>query len=578
MPQGPWIPPPGQTSVQHGQQLFVPEQNIFNPGEQEQEHSGASEEGQKDDEYRPESEEDGGGEGERPGAGNGRLDGYDLSAMSLRQLRALHNKLYPEYVRDSWKAPNEEVYTAENLPPVTFQLENPARMRRPQDALRFGFINGPDGRPVLGPNGRAIINFPHLPRHISAGTDGWLHEAWDRTETSVVDPDYVARMNEEEHELMKEIEKREKCEAKKKGNGDDDEDEEDEELAKKPTDTKKSGTKVKADDSGLKTDKQVRNFKNALNMRRARTFRKPAGILVWSRRTGEHKPSETECLAIRGLSEEQIRLNTTLPVTPQGLQRMRLVGGYGERRSLVPMPGQFWPRDMFLTNGQEHVPSERLQWCLDLAHKLERLLEEHNKTEWGELPRAVLPDWWRQYQKDKVPPEGKVKGKGKGKDNKRKADKSDANEPTEEPVKKPDTKKPKTGTKSQKGVSRSQGTPGGATDSPSGLRGYVPADDSPQGYPVLFPPLRGVSTGEQPAATVPSQASTASDSIGGSKKTPPLGEGWQEGCHPSGYMAYQGMPVSFFMPTNQQKLTRFIFRPKVRIIQISKSRSTEISR
>ena len=100
-----------------------------------------------------------------------------------------------------------EKFTVPITSPALFELEPSVDHPPRRLAFEHGFINGPDGLPIKGPNGRSIIKFPVLPRYISTAAEGWCYEAWDRMDRGIEDSDYVTRMNTEEFKLIQAINK-----------------------------------------------------------------------------------------------------------------------------------------------------------------------------------------------------------------------------------------------------------------------------------------------------------------------------------------------------------------------------------
>jgi hypothetical protein len=377
-----FVPPPDQTSFAQGGRLQPsPPPTLLDQFDRET--RGVPKQDAREDEEEEEEEE------EEVNAENGTnvLAGVDFASMSLKELLALHKEHFGEYVCDSWMGLNGEVYNANNLPPALFELEPSVDHPPRRLAFEHGFINGPDGLPIKGPNGRSIIKFPVLPRYISTAAEGWCYEAWDRMDRGIEDSDYVTRMNTEEFKLIQAINKAQLTGSRKKAA---------ETKAKKAGKTQKGRRQPAQSAEKKKSERGLmqKNFINGINMRRTRAFRLPFGVFAWDKRSGKGDPSMKECQAVSGLSEESISHNTSLEVTPQGLQRVRIEGRYGELRTKINLEGQFWPHDKFLTDGKLHTPTPRLRECRKIALDLNEKLKQYNKKEWKDLPREELPASW----------------------------------------------------------------------------------------------------------------------------------------------------------------------------------------
>jgi hypothetical protein len=243
-----------------------------------------------------------------------------------------------------------------------------------------------DGQVQYGQNGRALSVFRDMPFHISYGLEGFVMEYLKRRDRTITYPDITARMIDKEAVAWYWMNKRRKVAkkeaedaAKGKGKGKAKSGEDEDNMAK-PT-------------LGMFSIKSLQGkIHNSLNNRRLRDCRVPLGAISWELRNTY--PSKAECEAVKHLSEEQIRHNTTLDVTPQGLQRVRLEGQTGEKRKKIAIQGDFLPLGFFLTNGQPHVPSDRFQEARRIAADLDAKCVQRGLTNWDHLPTDELPKEW----------------------------------------------------------------------------------------------------------------------------------------------------------------------------------------
>jgi len=239
-----------------------------------------------------------------------------------------------------------------------------------------------NGEQRIGPNDRNVHELDCLPDWISAYVDGWLLELWWRLDLNMTYDHMIARMDEDE------VDEENERIAGERGA---------EKPGKKST-VKKSQRKNK--EPWFEKPKGERfnghTFNNCLNMRREHSVRKILGIRSWLHRRAE--PTAKEIALLDKLTEEQLKYNTTLDVTDEGLK----VVGFKENKAgklRKFATGEYLPHDSFLEGAQpgEYIFSERLQGCLDKLRELRQKAQDKNAEHFRFLDQTDLPAGWKKH-------------------------------------------------------------------------------------------------------------------------------------------------------------------------------------
>lgn len=88
--------------------------------------------------------------------------------------------------------PNDQVWSEDNLPDILFYIKPPTSEYEGQPVLPLK-KNGK----IVKVGGKAVRDFPILPRRISLEVPGWLVEAWRRIDPRITYPDILARQIED---------------------------------------------------------------------------------------------------------------------------------------------------------------------------------------------------------------------------------------------------------------------------------------------------------------------------------------------------------------------------------------------
>lgn len=119
-----------------------------------------------------------------------------------------------------------------------------------------------------------------------------------------------------------------------------------------------------------------------MSNKKARLCRRPLNARCWVVKVRGVPRTRVEW--VETLSPEQIRLNTTWIVLPNG-------GGIQQPGN----PNRILPRNFFLYYGQEHRPSRDVQEALMKLQEVRSLATQRGLTSWRALPPDLLPGYTR---------------------------------------------------------------------------------------------------------------------------------------------------------------------------------------
>jgi hypothetical protein len=287
---------------------------------------------------------------------------------------------YADYVFDRIPVgPGKNDLSANNLPPILHRLEKLKKEKRPE----LGTVNV-DNQTQFGPTGKPLNIIPSLPRRISYHVNGWILEYLRREDDMTSASDIISRMDPNEAKFSHARELRDAAKLKaKQGN------------SKKEFVVGEELADWEAPD--LTKPENVDKIGNNFNMKRDRECREPLNLLSWERR--RPFPTKKDCIRIDKLTDAQIKHNTTLEVTEQGLQRVRLVGGSGEKKRAEPIEGSYLPLDFYLENSEEHVPGAHIAKALEVLKDLKQKAEAKKLSHWTNLGVDDWPEQWRKQSR-----------------------------------------------------------------------------------------------------------------------------------------------------------------------------------
>ena len=137
------------------------------------------------------------------------------------------------------------------------------------------------------------------------------------------------------------------------------------------------------------TKKWSKQQRNALNNRRMREARRRYNSRDWS---GRHfgTPSRTIIEFVSALTPDQVRLNTSWVVTPNGIHPPGL-------------PHAILPLDFYIReeDGHDHMPSKEIADAIALRDQLNNKAWANGNADWTKLAKADLPKEWFIRVKEK---------------------------------------------------------------------------------------------------------------------------------------------------------------------------------
>ena len=222
---------------------------------------------------------------------------------------------------------NEAGWSDNNLPPLLFQLEPPRNWGK----AVLGAAHDEHGKEILDGAGRRRNAFPMLPAQISVQLEDWrLMMYTDRYDPRITIRDLTDRMH---------------------------------------------------------ITKDAKPLSLSSLHSRKRRFRNKLDLACWAQHRTD-KVSVGDCLLIEQLSEDQIKQNTVLAITPQGLIMPVTEGSTS--------PPTILPRGYFLHGTVEHTPSLWLKEVIKQVKVMQETASKLKLAHWIFLPNRHKPEHWME--------------------------------------------------------------------------------------------------------------------------------------------------------------------------------------